>query len=161
MVVGSFTSECETSISVERLWKAGVQDAHNLMPKLLSHTIKSVEVIQGDGGVGTIKQLNFTEVVPEYSYTKDRIDVIDHANHVFKYTIFEGGVVGKRVKWYSFELKYEPTAAGGCTQKVKVEYDSIDGTFPTDDEAAGIKHWVSEMVTAMETYLKENPNAYV
>ena len=36
-------------------------DADKLMPKLVPQAFKSMEVIQGDGGPGSIKQIYFAE----------------------------------------------------------------------------------------------------
>lgn len=49
-----------TSFTDEDL-KASILDSHNLIPKLMPQSIKSIELIQGDGGAGSIKQINFVE----------------------------------------------------------------------------------------------------
>ena len=61
MVSGSITEEMVSSVPPARLWKAAILDAHNLLPKLLPEIIASVEIISGDGGVGSVKQFNFTQ----------------------------------------------------------------------------------------------------
>jgi len=61
MGVYSDTDEYPSPISPSRLFKALVVDAHNLIPKLLPNSVKSIEIIQGDGGAGSIKQFNFVE----------------------------------------------------------------------------------------------------
>lgn len=60
MVAGSYTQETESTIAPARLWKAGILDAHVLLPKISPEIIASIDIIEGDGGVGTIKQCNFT-----------------------------------------------------------------------------------------------------
>lgn len=61
MVSGSFTDEFSSPVAVDRLWKAGILDTHNLMPKIAPDYVKSVEVLEGNGGVGTVKKFNFTD----------------------------------------------------------------------------------------------------
>lgn len=61
MVLGSIVGEYKSPIAVERLWKALICDAHNFMPKALPQVISSIDLLEGDGGVGTIKKFNFTE----------------------------------------------------------------------------------------------------
>lgn len=61
MGVYTDTAEHPSPISPSRLFKALVVEAPNLIPKLLPHAVKSIELIQGDGGAGSIKQLNFVE----------------------------------------------------------------------------------------------------
>ena len=38
-----------------------VIDAPNLIPKIFPQVVKSIEIIQGDGGVGSVRQINFAE----------------------------------------------------------------------------------------------------
>ena len=61
--MGVFTYEAETTtvIPPARLFKAFVLDADNLIPKIAPQAIKSAEIIEGNGGPGTIKKVNFGE----------------------------------------------------------------------------------------------------
>ena len=61
--MGVFTYESETTtvITSARLFKAFVLDADNLIPKILPHAIKSAEILEGNGGPGTIKKITFHE----------------------------------------------------------------------------------------------------
>lgn len=43
------------------MFKAAVLDADTLIPKILPQAIKSVEILEGDGGAGTIKLITFGE----------------------------------------------------------------------------------------------------
>lgn len=61
--MGVFTYETE-SISVippARLFKAFFLDADNLIPKVVPQAVKSAEIIEGNGGPGTIKKITFGE----------------------------------------------------------------------------------------------------
>jgi hypothetical protein len=61
MGVTTYTDEFTSQIPPARLFKALIIDSHNLIPKVLPEIVKSIEFIQGDGGVGSIKQINFVE----------------------------------------------------------------------------------------------------
>lgn len=61
MGVHTFTDEIKSSVAAPRLFKAMVLDADNLLPKIVPQAIKNVEVVEGNGGPGTIKQINFPE----------------------------------------------------------------------------------------------------
>jgi len=61
MGIITFTQEFTTSIAPSRMFKALILDSHNLIPKIAPQGIKSIEFIEGDGGVGSIKQTNFAE----------------------------------------------------------------------------------------------------
>jgi hypothetical protein len=61
--MGVFTYEAETTtvIPPARLFKAFILDADNLIPKVAPQAIKSSEIIEGNGGPGTIKKITFGE----------------------------------------------------------------------------------------------------
>ncbi|KAK9992167.1 hypothetical protein SO802_027152 [Lithocarpus litseifolius] len=63
IIMGVFTYETETTsiIAPAKLFKAFVLDGDNLIPKVAPHAIKSVEIIEGNGGPGTIKKITFGE----------------------------------------------------------------------------------------------------
>lgn len=62
-IMGVITYEMEVTSSIPpaKMFKASVLDADNLIPKILPQAIKNVEIIQGDGGPGTIKKIYFGE----------------------------------------------------------------------------------------------------
>lgn len=61
MGVISYEHEVTSSIPAPKLFKAFILDGDSLIPKILPQAIKSVEIIQGDGGAGTIKVTHFGE----------------------------------------------------------------------------------------------------
>ena len=61
MGVYTYTDENISPIPPARIFKALILDSHNLIPKLLPQLVKSIEFIQGDGGVGSIRQVTLHE----------------------------------------------------------------------------------------------------
>lgn len=61
MGVFTYESDFTSTIPPARLFKAFVLDADNLIPKIAPQAIKNVEVLQGNGGAGTIKKITFGE----------------------------------------------------------------------------------------------------
>lgn len=61
--MGAFTYNAEHTSAVppERLFKALVLDSDNLFPKVIPDCIKSSEILEGDGGPGTVKKITFPE----------------------------------------------------------------------------------------------------
>ena len=61
--MGAITYEMEVTSSIPpaKMFKAFVLDVDSLIPKVLPQPIKCVEIIEGDGGPGTIKKINFGE----------------------------------------------------------------------------------------------------
>ncbi|KAG9459521.1 hypothetical protein H6P81_004029 [Aristolochia fimbriata] len=158
MVAGSVTGEFASPIATARIWKAGVREAHLLLPKLLPQVITSIEILEGDGGAGTIKKLTLAEG----GYVKDRVEVMDDEKYLFKYSAIEGGsLLGAKVSSLQFELTIEASPGGGSISKLKVDYDAIDGATGVEEEVAKVKEGVTGMVKAVEAYLLAHPEAYL
>ncbi len=157
MVVGTFSDEFTTSISPARLWKASVADSHNLLPKILSEHIASIEFVEGNGGPGSIKKVCFTQAVQKLTHVLNRVDVLDEANYVYKYTVIEGNA---KYESYCFEIKLEATADGGSVCKISGEYKTAGDSVLTDEETKAGKEGNKQMFKAVEAYLLANPDAY-
>jgi len=60
MGVFSFSEENISGVAPARLYKALVFDGDNLIPKVVE-AVQSVEVVEGNGGPGTIKKISYLE----------------------------------------------------------------------------------------------------
>ncbi|MCE7766807.1 hypothetical protein GQL56_29730, partial [Pseudomonas putida] len=76
-------------ISAPRMFKAFILDGDNFLPKIAPQVFKNIETIQGDGGPGTIKQMNFAEG-SEIKFVKHRVDAIEKEKMTYAYTLIEG-----------------------------------------------------------------------
>ena len=61
MGVTIFKQEFASPVPPQRMFKALILDSHNLLHKLMPQAIQSIDILQGDGGAGTIKQINFAK----------------------------------------------------------------------------------------------------
>ena len=61
--MGAITYDLEipSSIPSDKMFKAFVLDGDTIIPKVLPHAITSVQTLEGDGGIGTIKLITFGE----------------------------------------------------------------------------------------------------
>ncbi|KAA8543063.1 hypothetical protein F0562_021442 [Nyssa sinensis] len=158
MGVTTFTQEFTTPVHPGRMFKALIIDSHNFIPKLVPQSIKSIEFVQGDGGVGSIKQTNFPEG-GHFKYLKHRIDALDAHNFVCKYTLIEGDVLGDKLESISYEVKFE-AAAGGCVCKVTSHYHTKGDVELKEEEIKTGKDKAMGMYKTVEEYLLAHPDVY-
>ncbi|KAK8960564.1 hypothetical protein KSP40_PGU008357 [Platanthera guangdongensis] len=128
MVAGSLTREHISTVAVDRVWKAGVLDSHNLIPKLLPDFIASARSSKATAS-RHCQKLTFSDAVKEFRFVKDRVEVIDHEKFTVKQAVIEGGMIGKRLRSYSYEMKFEVGSNGGTVGKIRLEYDTQDDTL--------------------------------
>ncbi|OMO58399.1 hypothetical protein COLO4_34685 [Corchorus olitorius] len=150
--------EIATTIPPAKMFKAFVLDYDNLIPKILPQAIKSVETLEGDGGAGTIKQINFGQGY-QFKYTKQRIDGIDKEKFTYSYTVFEGDALMNTLEKICNEIKIEATSDGGSICKSKSTYYTIGDIEIKEEEIKAGKEKASGMFKAIEAYLLANPDA--
>ncbi|CAJ1963310.1 unnamed protein product [Sphenostylis stenocarpa] len=155
--MGIVTTESEIVFAVApaRLYKAIVLDSSNFFPKALPNFVKSVEIIEGDGGPGTIKKLSLPE-----GYVKQKVDVIDVDNYVYHYTIVEGNVLTdpplEKVS-NEYNLVGNPDG-GGCIVKVTRKYYTKDDAELTQEFLQSTKEMSALFAKAVDDYLLANPD---
>ncbi|XP_010245451.1 PREDICTED: major allergen Pru ar 1-like [Nelumbo nucifera] len=159
MGVTTYTQEFTTSIAPARMFKALILDSHNLIPKLMPQSIKSIEIVEGDGDIGSIKQTNFHEG-SHFKFLKHRIDGLDMENLVCKYTLIEGDVLGDKLKSIIYEVKLEASGNGGSVCKMTSEYHTADGIDLKEEEIKAGKDKAIGMYKVVEAHLLENPELY-
>ncbi|KAJ7955163.1 major allergen Pru ar 1-like [Quillaja saponaria] len=156
----TITEEVTSPVPVQRLFKALILEADNLIPKLIPQVIKSVEIIEGNGGPGTIKKTTITEG-GQLKYLKHRIDALDKDNLTYGYTLIEGDdLQEKNIESVSYEIKFESTPNGGSKVKTVTNYNSKPGTVIKEEEIEAAKQKGLAVYKAVDAYLLANPEAY-
>ncbi|OWM71156.1 hypothetical protein CDL15_Pgr011283 [Punica granatum] len=134
MGVTCFTQEFTTSVAPSRMFKALILDSHNLIPKIVPQGIKSIEFVEGDGGVGSIKQTNFPEG-GHFKCLKHKIDALD-------------------------TVKFEASSTGGCVCKMTSEYHTKGDVELKEEEIKQGKDKAMGLYKVVEEYLVANPDLY-
>ncbi|XP_050216021.1 major allergen Pru ar 1-like [Mercurialis annua] len=158
MGVVTYEMEVATSVAAAKMFKAFVIDGSTLIPKILPQGIKSIDILEGDGGAGTIKQINFADA-SHFNYAKERTDAVDKENLTYSYSMIEGDVLAEKLEKITNEIKFEATSDGGCVIKSLSTYYTIgDFELKQEDIKAG-KDKSMGLFKAVEGYLLANPDA--
>uniref|UniRef100_A0A5B7C962 Putative major allergen Pru ar 1 n=1 Tax=Davidia involucrata TaxID=16924 RepID=A0A5B7C962_DAVIN len=158
MGVICYDIEIASSIPAPKMFKAFVLDADTLIPKILPQAIKSVEVIEGDGGPGSIKLVTFGEG-SQFKSLKHKIDGIDKENFTYSYSIIEGDALMGVLESISYEIKIVASPDGGSICKNSSKYHTKGDAQITEEQIKSGKEKASEMFKAVEAYLLANPDA--
>ncbi|CAA0818236.1 Unknown protein [Striga hermonthica] len=153
------SQELETMVSPSRLFKALITESQEVLPKF-KNLIKSVEIVQGhEIAAGCVVKTTFPDGAP-FKFMTHRIDAIDKANYMCKYTLIDGDVLGEKVKKVCYEIKLEASENGGCKIKLDIEYHSKGDAEITNEEIeVGTKQALG-LYTAYEEYLIAHPNSF-
>ncbi|XP_051129916.1 pathogenesis-related protein STH-2-like [Andrographis paniculata] len=151
MAIKEHTYEVKLGVAAKRIFKAVTSESYNIIPKANAH-VKNVDILQGDGGVGSIRQVNFHDGF----YIKNRIETIDTENKINKFAIIEGGGLGDKFDLIVHTHKFEDSSDGGCVVKIVVEYHSKGDAEVTQED---IKDEDPKFLKIIEKYLIANPEA--
>ncbi|KAL1819446.1 hypothetical protein ACET3Z_014315 [Daucus carota] len=160
MGFASHTYEYTSPIAASRIFKASILDSHNLIPKLLPQGIQSIKLIQGNGGAGSIKQVNFIDG-RNFSSLKYHIDELSEDDYTYNYTLLEGDALVKNLEKITYEVKFESMPNGGTISKVTRKYYTIGNFKLKDEDIKAGKDKVLLMYKVIEAYLLQDPDAYV
>ncbi|KAL3727543.1 hypothetical protein ACJRO7_032302 [Eucalyptus globulus] len=160
MGVFIFTDVYTSTIPPKRLFKALIVDSHNLIPKLMPQAINSIDIIPGNGGAGSIKQINFVEG-SQLRSMKNQVDELNEETFTYKYNMID---LREKFESIGYEVKFKPTPDGNSKIKMTSTYYT-KGNFKLKEEdirarkerALGMECRIPGVV---EAYLLQNPNAY-
>ncbi|KAL5541898.1 hypothetical protein UlMin_009610 [Ulmus minor] len=159
--MGVFTYETEftSTVAPARLFKAFILDADNLIPKIAPQAVKSAEILEGDGGAGTIKKITFGEG-SQYNYVKHKIESIDKENFTYNYTLIEGDALSDKIEKISYETKLVASPDGGSIIKSTSHYHTIGDVEIKNEHVKEGKEKAAGLFKLIEGYLHANPDAY-
>ncbi|KAK6278522.1 hypothetical protein POUND7_018789 [Theobroma cacao] len=158
MGVFTYESEIVTAIPPAKMFQALVLDGDKLIPKIVPKAIKSVEIIEGDGGPGSIKKLTFGDG-SQFKYVKHKVESVDKDNFTYCYTVIEGDALMNAFEKISYKTKLEPSPDGGSICKSTSKYYTIGDFEIKEEEIKSGKEKALGLFKAIEAYLLANPDA--
>ncbi|PIN18503.1 hypothetical protein CDL12_08826 [Handroanthus impetiginosus] len=141
MGVITYDMEIPSSVPAAKMFKALVLDADILIPKIMPQAVKNVEILEGDGSVGTVKLIHFIEVLST------------------AYSIVGGDALMGILEPITYHIKIVPSEDGGCMCKNRSIYHTKEGVEISEENIKEGKEKASVMLKAIEAYLQANPDA--
>ncbi|EEF43031.1 Major allergen Pru ar, putative [Ricinus communis] len=167
MGVISYEMVVTSSIPPSKLYKALVLDADILIPNILPQAIQKVQIIQGNGGPGTIKTVTFGQGITisfyqtycsRFKHAKHKIEAIDKDNLTFSHSVIEGDMLTNGLEKITYDVKFEQSSDGGCICKENSKYYTIGDFELNMEQLQAGKEKVLGMFKAVEAYILANPD---
>ncbi|KAK1366343.1 S-norcoclaurine synthase [Heracleum sosnowskyi] len=121
---GTISGEVEVNAPASLVWEvySSLQLAA-IVEKGLNDVIEKIEVVEGDGSVGTVLKLLFRPGVVAFSYYKEKFIMIDHEKRVKDVIVVEGGYLDIGFHRYLVRLEVIEKDEKSCITKSTIEYD--------------------------------------
>jgi len=127
------------TLSHTEVLNCGAQDAwecckhsDKVLPDLLPEYFSSAEILEGNGGPGTVRVLHFGPAIPQAGAAKERLDKVDEATRTLSYTVVEGDprytnftadvhfeASGEKQTAATWTAKYDPVGEAGPPEHIK------------------------------------------
>ncbi|WOH06560.1 hypothetical protein DCAR_0625988 [Daucus carota subsp. sativus] len=121
---GTLSGELEVNAPANAVWEVyGSLQLGSVVEKGFTDVIERIEVVEGDGSVGTVLNLVFKPgVVPFPSY-KEKFITVDNAKRVKETLVVEGGYLEMGFDRYFVRLEIIEKDEKSCITRATVEYE--------------------------------------
>uniref|UniRef100_A0ACD5YY86 Uncharacterized protein n=1 Tax=Avena sativa TaxID=4498 RepID=A0ACD5YY86_AVESA len=155
---GSLYHEFQTDLPAAEVWEVyGGLLIGQLVPQLLPDMLSKVELVDGDGGVGTVLLLTFPPGTPGLESYKEKFIKVDNENYVKEAIVVEGGFLDYGFTKYlvRFEItdKTDETSVIRSTIEYEVDEEHISNTSFVSTTA------VATIAEAITRYIKEQKSS--
>ncbi|XP_071702701.1 root allergen protein-like [Rutidosis leptorrhynchoides] len=134
-------------------------DFDNIATKVEPETYKSINIIQGDGGVGSIRSTTYADGY-RFKGIISKVDAIDKTNLSLSNTGFEGDALMGIVDTATHHIKFVPSSDGGSISKHTVELKCKGDSTLGEDTINFVKEACGKTFKAIESYVNAHPEAY-
>ncbi|KAK3035274.1 hypothetical protein RJ639_034797 [Escallonia herrerae] len=140
-MIGTLSDEFEVDVPAHEAWAlyGTLQFTYICVPDLFD----GVEVLKGDGGVGTILQPITKPGSLFYTY-KDEISMVDNENMVKEVHAHEGGYLDLGFNYYGLRFEVIKKTESSCITKVTVRFDVKEG-FISNTSYVSIEPFIALM----------------
>ncbi|WJX23470.1 hypothetical protein P8452_12675 [Trifolium repens] len=156
MGVFAFDDDFVSTIAPPKLYKALAKDADEIVPKVIP-VIQPVEIVEGNGGPGTIKKLTVVED-GKTSFILHKVEAVDEANLGYNYSLIGGTGLDESLEKVEFVTSVVAGSDGGSIVKISVKYHTKGDATLSDAVREETKGKGTGLLKAVEGYVLANPN---
>ncbi|XP_062226590.1 norbelladine synthase-like [Phragmites australis] len=151
---GSLCHEFDTGLPAADVWEVyGGLLVGELVPQLLPKVFSKVELVEGDGGAGTVLLVTFSPGTPGSETLKEKFIKVDNENYIKETIVTEGGFLDHGFQKYLIRIEII-----GKEDKTSIIRSTIE--YEVDDEHTNNAPVVSTgglaaIAEAVTKYIKE------
>ncbi|KAK3035490.1 hypothetical protein RJ639_033949 [Escallonia herrerae] len=116
---GTFSDGIEVNVPAHEAWEL----YGTLKITHVTHTFDKIEVVKGDGGVGTVLKLTLPAGTTVFSSYEEKYTKIDDAKMIKEAEVISGGYLDLGFILYRTRFEIVETGKTSCITKTTIEYD--------------------------------------
>ncbi|KAJ7949894.1 S-norcoclaurine synthase-like [Quillaja saponaria] len=123
-MAGQVSHELELNVPASQAWELyGTVALATLVEKGLPNLIQKIDLVEGDGGVGTVLQLRFAPGVPGKTDYKEKFTKIDNEKRIKEVEVVEGGYLDIGFTLYRTRIEVIEKENDSSVVKTTIEYE--------------------------------------
>ncbi|XVE90433.1 hypothetical protein DITRI_Ditri20bG0077400 [Diplodiscus trichospermus] len=156
---GHLSQDIIVGVPAAALWDVyGSLELGRLVDKLLGDVIGRVQVLEGDGGVGTTVKITYPPGTPGGGYFIERFTKIDNENRVKESEVIEGGYKALGLDHFRFRLEILEKDSQSSIIRSSAEYEGDDKLEEVASSHVSLKP-LEIMAEAIGKHLSEKKTA--
>ncbi|XP_060175385.1 norbelladine synthase-like [Lycium barbarum] len=121
---GTISEEIEVHVPANEAWKIyGTIQLANIVVKELPNIVHKVDILEGDGGVGSVLNVTFPPGTPLLTSHKEKFVVIDDEKRVKIAQVVKGGLLDLGFTLYKVKFEVIEKDKEKCITKTTIEYE--------------------------------------
>ncbi|XP_030441048.2 phytohormone-binding protein-like [Syzygium oleosum] len=143
-------TQATVHVGIDSLWKCLSKDLLSILPQVTPNLVQNAEIIEGDGGLGSILLLTFGPDVPKMKYQKEKIVELDESLHRIGLQVIEGGHLDLGFTFYKVSNQLTTISEKQTLVDVMVAYEceTEETVLPSETTASALA-WIK----GLENYL--------
>ncbi|WCJ23412.1 Major allergen Pru ar 1 [Euphorbia peplus] len=148
--------EITTLVPPAIMFKVFVLENHIYLPKIVP--VIGVEILEGNGGPGTIKKTTFGAPDSEVKFIKTLTETTDKENFSHSYSIIEAEPATEKLEKVTMEIKMTASANGGSIIKSCSKYYPKENCEVNEEKIKAGSEKAFGLFKVVEAYILANPD---
>ncbi|EYU19745.1 hypothetical protein MIMGU_mgv1a015414mg [Erythranthe guttata] len=145
---GTVSSEREVKVPGSEAWKLySTLELAKIVAEALPSLISKIDVVQGDGGAGTILELFFPPGGAGLTSYKEKFTVVDDEKRVKETEVVEGGFLDLGFTLYRVRFEVIEKEMKECVTRTTIEYE-VREEYAANASLVSIQNFVAVMEAA-------------
>ncbi|KAK4256107.1 hypothetical protein QN277_009019 [Acacia crassicarpa] len=154
---GKLEHELELDVPASDAWDLfGRLRIGQLVEKEMPSLFQKVELVEGDGGVGTIQKLTFSPGTPGLSSLKEKFSKVDDENRIKETEIVEGGYLELGFALWRVRLEVIEKGEGSSILKSTLEYELKEDALANAPLASNAFQSLANIFEMAKTHLNKS-----
>ncbi|XP_055824549.1 norbelladine synthase-like [Solanum dulcamara] len=122
-MLGKFTEQVQINAAASEVWNLyGTNELANFAVEKLPHIVDKVELIEGNGGAGTLLQVS----LPGNPPYKEKYVIVDDEKRVKEVEIVEGGYLDLGFNFYGIKFEVIENGENSSFIKLTIDFETKD-----------------------------------